>query len=285
MYGKKVSFSMGGTIKQILIYFLLFLAGDLLSSMLLDLLFSAVKLPESWMYQLPRALGGLFLTWLLFWLYTTKILRLRMRDFGITPGIRAWTAAAAVLLPVCVAAVYLAIGEGAAHRVPTGEALGVIAASLAFALKAGITEEMLFRGYMMTLLRERWGRAVAILAPSVLFGCLHLLNLESFSAVGVALLIVSGSLVGIMFSLVADRGGSVGGSALMHTLWNLVMVTGILCITTDQGESGAALFSIVIPSGNVLLTGGDFGVEASAVAVLGYGAVCCLALLMRKTER
>ena len=39
MYGKKVSFSMGGTIKQILIYFLLFLAGDLLSSMLLDLLF------------------------------------------------------------------------------------------------------------------------------------------------------------------------------------------------------------------------------------------------------
>ena len=216
MYGKKVSFSMGGTIKQILIYFLLFLAGDLLSSMLLDLLFSAVKLPESWMYQLPRALGGLFLTWLLFWLYTTKILRLGMRDFGITPGIRAWTAAAAVLLPVCVAAVYLAIGEGAAHRVPTGEALGVIAASLAFALKAGITEEMLFRGYMMTLLRERWGRAAAILAPSVLFGCLHLLNLETFSAVGVALLIVSGSLVGIMFSLVADRGGSVGGSALIR---------------------------------------------------------------------
>ena len=266
------------------VYFLLFLAGDLGSSIAFDLVFQTVELPAAWMYLLLRMLGALGLTWLLFWLYTVKALHLTMADFGITLSVRGWAVGAAVLLPVCVAAVYGVLGQWTVNPVSPGTALGTAAASLAFALKAGIAEEMLFRGYMMTLIRERWNRTAAILVPSVLFGCAHLLNLETFSAVSIALLLVSGSLVGIMFSLAADRGGSVSNSILIHTVWNLVMVTDILHITTAQGTYGSPLMSIVIPSGSVLLTGGSFGIEASAVAALGYGAVCCLALAAGKTR-
>ena len=262
---QKIRLSTGGTLKQLLLYFLLFLAGDLFSSIAFDLLFSLIPLRARWMYLLLRSLGALGLTWLLFWLYTTRVLGRAMADFGVTPSVKGWAAAAAVLLPAGVTAVYGSLGRWTAAPVPLGEAAGTIAASLALALKAGVTEEMLFRGYMMTLVRERWNRRIAILAPSALFACVHLIGLETFSPAGVALLLVSGSLVGIMFSLAADRGGSVGSSAVIHTVWNLVMVTDVLHITTAQGTYGSPLLSVVIPWENALLTGGDFGVEASEI--------------------
>ena len=161
----KTRLSTGGTVKQLLLYFLLFLAGDLLSSIAFDLLFSLIPLRARWMYLLLRSLGALGLTWLLFWLYTTHVLGRAMADFGVTLSVRGWAAAAAVLLPAGVTAVYGSLGRWTASPIPLGEAAGTIAASLALALKAGVTEEMLFRGYMMTLVRERWSRRAAILCP------------------------------------------------------------------------------------------------------------------------
>ena len=281
----KTRLSTGGTVKQLLLYFLLFLAGDLLSSIAFDLLFSLIPLRARWMYLLLRSLGALGLTWLLFWLYTTHVLGRAMADFGVTLSVRGWAAAAAVLLPAGVTAVYGSLGRWTASPIPLGEAAGTIAASLALALKAGVTEEMLFRGYMMTLVRERWSRRAAILAPSVLFACAHLIGLETFSPAGVALLVVSGSLVGIMFSLVADRSGSVSNGVLMHTLWNLVMATSLLHITPAGETYGSPVFSLIIPDGPLLLTGGSFGAETSAIAMAGYAAVCCLALVKGANHR
>ena len=68
----KTRLSTGGTVKQLLLYFLLFLAGDLLSSIAFDLLFSLIPLRARWMYLLLRSLGALGLTWLLFWLLSAR---------------------------------------------------------------------------------------------------------------------------------------------------------------------------------------------------------------------
>lgn len=282
---KNFNFSAGKTVAHTAAYLLLFLAGDLIGSIPFDLLFSVVKLPATWMYQIPRALGTLAVTLALFWLYTSKVLRLKMRDFGIIPKVKVWAAVLSVLLPVLTAAAFCAFGKASVAETALGDALGTAAASLAFALKAGITEEMLFRGYIMTLAEQKWGKKLAIIVPSVLFGCAHLINFEkSFTAAGVILLIVSGSLVGIMFSLAADR-GSVGSSALMHTVWNFIMATNILHITTEHEAYGSPLVSVIIPSENVLLTGGDFGVEASVIAVAGYAAVCVLIMIVTGKKR
>lgn len=275
-------FKTGQTLKFIFLYFLLFLAGDLLASLLFDLLFSFIKLPASWMYQLFRAAGALLFTCLFFWLYTKKALHLSMGDFGLLPLVKGWAAPCAILLPVFVAGVYLSIGKASAQSVPFGEMLGVIIASLLLALKAGITEELLFRGYLLTLIKERWGAAAAVLLPSILFGLVHMINLASVSPAGVLMLILSGSLVGVMFSLTAFLGGSLINSMLLHTVWNFVMVTNILHITTAQGAYGAPLFSILIPDSGFLLTGGDFGIEASVISLLGYAVVCGVILLAER---
>lgn len=82
------NFSTSKTLVNILVYFLLFLAGDLFSSISFDLLFSFVELPSNALYVILRMLGALLLTAFLFWLYTTKGLHLKMKDFGITPNIK-----------------------------------------------------------------------------------------------------------------------------------------------------------------------------------------------------
>ena len=88
-----------------------------------------------------------------------------------------------------------------------------------------------------------------------------------------------------MFSLVADQSGSVSNSVLMHTLWNLVMATSLLHITPAGETYGSPVFSLIIPDGPLLLTGGSFGAATSAIAMAGYAAVCCLALVKGANHR
>lgn len=272
------NFSTAKTLKHIVVYFLLFLAGDLFSGLVFDLLFLFVELPIRGLYYFPRALGCLILTFILFWLYTTKVLHLKMRDFRISFSIKKWGIIVAVCLPASVVIGYLLIGG---VTVNPDKSVIIIAYSLLMALRAGILEEMLFRGYIMKLLERRWNQYVAILIPSILFSLSHIPSMETINVVSIVLLVVSGTLVGVMFSLVAYRGESVSNNILIHSVWNFIMVTDILHITTEQDTYGGSIFSIIIPD-QILLTGGEFGVEASIVAIIGYLFVCCAVVFLGK---
>lgn len=106
--------------------------------------------------------------------------------------------------------------------------------------------------------------------------------METIGVAGIVLLVISGTLVGVMFSLVTYKGESVSNGIVFHSVWNFVMVTDILHIAAEQGAYGGSIFSITISSDNILLTGGGFGVEASIVAIIGYLFVCCIAIWRKK---
>lgn len=268
------SFSTPKTLVNIAAYFLLFLAGDLANSIIFDRLFSLVKFQNASFYVILRMLGCTFVTAFLFWLYTNKALHLKMSDFKITWNIQGWGILLSTLLPAFVVIVFLAIGKAETHMPAPSESVFIVIASMITALKAGVLEEMLFRGFIMTLLERRWNQYAAILAPSLLFGLAHIPSMEYFTIAGVLLLVISGTLVGVMFSLAAYKGNSISNGALMHAVWNFVMVTDILHITTAEGAYGNPICSVIIPSDNIWLTGGGFGVEASLIAVTGYTLVC-----------
>lgn len=252
----KSSFSAKRVVLNVVIYFLLFLAGDLINSLIWDFIFSNTGPLRSEVYSIARMSGQLLLTCLFFWLYTAKVLHLKMNFFRINMNVKFWSLLLAVLLPAFVIFVFLLIGKTETASFETGELIFIVIFSILTALKAGITEEMLFRGFIMKLLESRWNKYVAVIAPSFLFSLLHIPSMETFSIIGVVLLIVSGTLVGVMFSVVAYKGNSIANSAVMHTVWNFAMITGILHITTVQGYYGNPVFSIIIPAENVLLTGG-----------------------------
>lgn len=264
-------------------YFFLFLMGDLLVSIFFDLLFSIITLPYREMYVTCRMLGSLALTVLLFWLYTTRRLHTSMGEFGITWKISLWALPISLLLPGILVVTYLAIGETTVQVPPFWEGFWLILGSVAISLKSGITEEMLFRGFLMKLVEKKWGKALAIFAPSFLFGLVHLTSMTTFSLESVLLLLVSGTLVGVMFSLVAYKDGSIANSALVHGLWNFFIITGIFRFVT-QPEPGSAIFTVTIPGDSLLLSGGEFGVEASLVAILAYALVCGFVVLTSKKK-
>lgn len=280
----KSSFSTKRVIFNVGIYFLLFLAGDLINSLIWDFIFSNVGLLHNEVYSIVRMSGQLLLTCLFFWLYTAKVLHLKMNYFRINMNAKFWGLLLAVLLPGFVVIIFFLIGKTEIASFETSEVILVVISSILTALKAGITEEMLFRGFIMKLLESRWNRYVAVLAPSFLFSLLHIPSMETFSIIGVILLIVSGTLVGVMFSVVAYKGNSIANSAIIHTVWNFAMITGILHITTEQGYYGNPIFSIIIPADNVLLTGAGFGVEASIIAIIGYACICAVCLMSKKRD-
>ena len=279
---KKFSFSTSKTLINIVVYFLLFLAGDLLNSIVFDLPFLLFNFRGHNLYLIFRMLGCTALTLLFFWLYTNKVLHLKMKDFRVTLDIKSWGIIFSILLPAAVVIAFLFIGKAEVNAFAPSEIILIIIVSVITALKAGILEEMLFRGFIMTLLENKWNKYIAILVPSFLFSLAHIPSMEYFTVGGVLLLIISGTLVGIMFSLVAYKGKSISNGALMHAVWNFVMVTDILRITTAEGAYGKPLFSVIIPSDNMWLTGGGFGVEASLIAVIGYCLVCVVVAFVKK---
>ncbi len=267
-------FSTSKILLNVIIYFVLFLSGDFTNSVIFDGMFSVVTLPGSEWYIILRMTGCLLVTILFFWIYTTKHLHLKLADFGITFQVKLWGVALSILLPAFVVIAFLIISKAECGTVSFSDMILVIIASIITALKAGILEEMLFRGFIMRLLENRWGKPLAILLPSVLFSLAHIPSMESFTVGGVVLLVISGTLIGVMFSLIAYRGNSISNNALIHSMWNLVMVTDILHITTAQGTYGKPLIQILISSDNILLTGAGFGSEASLIAIIGYLLVC-----------
>ena len=275
-------FSKGKIIGHIVTYILLFFAGDLLNSLVFDLLFSIVELPIRGLYSILRTLGCFVFTYLLFWLYTIKILRLKMESFRIALSIKKWAFLYAVILPLFVVTCYFIIGEPTMTALNIEEIIVVVIYSAIAALKAGVLEEMLFRGYILKFLELKWGRVVAVLLPSFLFSLMHIPSMEEFSVAGILLLVISGTLVGIMFSLITYKGNSISNSSLLHAVWNFVFVTDMIHITTAQGIYGEPVFSIIIPSDHVLVTGAGFGVEASIIAIIGYLFVCGAVILRKK---
>jgi membrane protease YdiL (CAAX protease family) len=94
-------------------------------------------------------------------------------------------------------------------------ALLVIAASL---LMAPLVEEIIFRGYIYTVLERTWGVAPAVLLSGVLFGSIHFPQLWP-GYFQMFLLCV----VGVVFSLARARTGTTLASMALHFGYNAII--------------------------------------------------------------
>ena len=210
-------------------------------------------------------------------------LREDLSAYRITvPRLKLVWCGSAALLPALVCGVYLLLpGRWAAAESRTDAGVLITSGILFMGVAAGIVEEAVFRGILMTALEKRWGRGIAVLVPSVLFGAVHIMGNE-LDALSTVQLIAAGTMVGVMFSLVACESGNIWNSALMHGVWNSVMLT-VLHIGPEADPG--AFFSYIPESGSFLLTGGDFGVEASVISAAAYALFAGLAwyLLHKKS--
>jgi membrane protease YdiL (CAAX protease family) len=129
-------------------------------------------------------------------------------------------------------------------------------------LPAALVEELLTRGYLLSVLKDVFGWAGAIGITSVGFGLLHLKN-NSVGAGSTALVIIAG----VFIATVLYATQSLYAAWMAHFAWNWTMA-----VIFHTAVSGWALESPryrYVDAGPNWATGGDWGPEGGIPAGLG----------------
>lgn len=226
------------------------------------------------------------LAYVLLKLFAEKIYKIKMENLGMSKfSIQTKWIIAAILLPVIVKAIYIFLfsGEYIFSGMNNNEIFSTLSEGIVFTgIAAGFVEEMVFRGLILNLLKSRWNTLVAVLVPSVLFGFVHILGMN-FSNGSCLLVLLAGTVVGIMFSMIAIESGSVWNSGIVHAIWNIVIIGGGLSINQTADEYSVVTY--VLKSKSFAFTGGEFGIESSVVSLLGYIVVTLIAVYMMKRAK
>ena len=205
---------------------------------------------------------------------------LRIKKFKIKPI----CAVMAVCLPTIVVLSYLCLkGSWIESKMTTDEKITTIVYGVLFySVAAGIVEEMVFRGIIMGLIEKSISVTSAVAVPSVLFGLMHIIG-NHLNFLSIIQLVIGGTAVGIMFSLIELYSENFWNNALVHALWNMSTV-GLMHIGTQPYSE--SVFTYVLKSRSILVTGGDFGIESSVISITAYLLVIAvtLVLLSRKEK-
>ena len=267
----------GGSVAAIVILIIAQLAAQLAASAL-----NLIKIPDG----ICNIIAGIFyvgLTYVILKIYIEKVIRLPISDFGMPVfHIKRKWILIAILLPLLVKGSYLLFFQGAyvSSHMNGKQIFRTLSAGIMFTgIAAGFVEEMVFRGVILNLLRKKWNRKVAVIVPSVLFGMVHILGMD-FSIGSCLQVLVAGTMAGIMFSMIAIESGSVWNSGIVHAIWNIVMIGGGLAI--GQKADQFSVMTYVLDAKSFAVTGGEFGMEASVISLVGYIIVTGVAFFGNK---
>lgn len=202
--------------------------------------------------------------------FSEKALKLELTELGMPRfGIRIKWLVTGLILPISLILIYLIFpGDFSFPGMDVTQALETVCAGVFFTgLAAGFVEEMVFRGFIMHLLDKKAGRKIAVIVPSILFGAVHVIGMD-FKPVSILQVLAAGTFVGIMFSLITLEQDSVWDSAVVHALWNICLLGGFISI--GESEDVYSIVTYVLKTKSFVITGGEFGVEASVIAIVGY---------------
>lgn len=141
------------------------------------------------------------------------------------------------------------------------DTVGILDAFFMFLL-VGIGEEIMFRGVLFRWIDEKFGFAAALIVSALVFGFVHIANPGATWWSSIAIAVEAGLLLGAAYKYSGTLWLPIG----IHWAWNFSQGN-IFGFEVSGGDAGATL---IIPyvDGPELLTGGDFGAEASIIAVV-----------------
>jgi membrane protease YdiL (CAAX protease family) len=140
----------------------------------------------------------------------------------------------------------------------------------------GLAEEMLFRGYLFAMLRERFGFLTGTIIVTALFMLAHGHN-RGENPLG---LLTAGA-ISVLFCLAIRRTGALWWVIGFHAAWD--WAEDYFFGSADSGSHALDRLFTLLPHGNIYLSGGTDGPEGSllCLAVLAIG-ILGLPLLARR---
>ena len=181
-------------------------------------------------------------------------------DYQDTKGLRHFSLGLGAGLIVFSLAVGIAALIGVYRITGKGDFSDFLPALVGSAIFAAISEELVFRGILFRWIEEFGGSWLALILTSAFFGASHLYNPNASLIAAVGIAFEAGVMLGAAYMLTRSLWMPMG----IHAAWNFA-----------QGEiydipvSGSKVHGIFIArlSGNPLLTGNGFGLEASLIAI------------------
>ncbi|AGL21548.1 CPBP family intramembrane glutamic endopeptidase [Actinoplanes sp. N902-109] len=137
-----------------------------------------------------------------------------------------------------------------------GSVTGAIAL-FGFMAAAAVTEEVIFRGILFRILEERAGTWWSLALTSTLFGLMHLFNEHATLWGAVAIAVEAGAMLAAAYAATRKLWVPIG----LHFAWNFA--EGGLFGTQVSGTDAPKGLLDGVLSGPALVSGGDFGPEAS----------------------
>lgn len=131
-------------------------------------------------------------------------------------------------------------------------------------------EEILFRAVIFRLVEQRWGTMTALLTSTVLFALAHMPN-DHISAIGIITTCVASLVLSACYMKTRRLWLPIG----LHFAWNSTY-DGLFSLPVS-GHAARGWLEVTM-SGPAWLTGGGYGIEASAVTLLVWAGAAVLLL-------
>ncbi len=192
------------------------------------------------------------------------------RDAWRPGALLGWLAAGGAAIGLVIG-MLLAVGGARLVPAPAGDPLGDGLRALGTLAPAALVEELAVRGYALTVLAGWLGWPVAMVASSLVFGGLHVLNPGA-----TALSVGAVTMAGLAIAAVRWRTGSLAAAWAFHLGWNLVMVA--VAHVAVSGLAFPAAGWRIEDAGPAWLTGGAWGPEGGLVAFALLGGLTAVLL-------
>ena len=158
----------------------------------------------------------------------------------------------------------------------------ILLSAILLGLLAAITEELVFRGYMLSFVGYQWGWPKAIVLTSVLFGVLHNAKVEGTGASELYVLIAASA--GLLYALVTYYTETVWNAVALHAMWNTVFHADVLSIRSVDEQASEAVITYEYTDSSHLF-GADWTAVTGSPFVLLVLLVASAAVYVAYDER
>lgn len=210
---------------------------------------------------LPMIVAAMAMVALAMWVYVGFARFAERRspsDLALVPGMRELGIGMLVGSGLYTASVLVLLAMGI-MRIEGTNPVSVMLPAISMAISSGFLEELLFRGALFRIVEEWLGSWVSVVVSSVVFGAVHLMNPAATLTGAIFISIEAGLLLAAAYMLTRRLWLGIG----FHISWNYTQ-SAVFGGIVSGGVAEPGLFKTVA-EGSELLTGGNFGLEASLV--------------------
>jgi len=174
----------------------------------------------------------------------------RQFGIGVLIGAGLYTACELVLMALGI------------YRITGLNPWGYLVPAIAMAISSSVFEELLFRGLLFRAVETWLGSWAALVVSSLVFGLTHLINPEVTLVGALFIAVEAGLLLAAAYMLTRRLWLSIG----FHMAWNYTQSAIFSGIVSGNDAAPGLIRSTI--KGPALLTGGNFGVESSVLALV-----------------